>query len=637
MRTTTSMLALVLVMALLAASGPAVGAQGPDPQAAAGLVAPLGTAFTYQGRLTDGGSPADGAYDLSFALYDASSGGSQVGSTLTENDVPVTDGLFTVQLDFGSGAFTGEARFLEIGVRPGASGGAFTTLSPRQPLTAAPYALHAMNAWQLSGNGGTNPAANFLGTTDNQPLVVKTNGTEAMRVSTNGEVAVGTASPMADLHINGSFLAGVPPFSVSDYMFYSHPVSRLFVAAGTSDVEHQNMLLDFYSYRFGLVGSIGICNTGSPVTFCSGVPDNALALWNFGGAGITFMTGDSERMRVTNDGRVGIGTTGPTHKLEVVGINDSFRVGTDNSWLEVFTGGNSRLGLGDGAGNEAAFIAGGENSAGANTLTIAGCDDPGNCPVYTTFHESGNVGIGTDEPTARLEVVGSGDSLRVGSANSWLEVWTGGNSRLSLGDGDGNEAAFIAGGENSAGANTLTIAGCDDPGNCPAFTTFHENGNVGIGTTEPTERLEVNGNVHIQGNYTATGTKSSIAATDDGDRLLYAEEATEVWFADYGFGQLQNGTAVVPIDGVFAQTVNLDEPYHVFIQVYGNAEVYVSNRTASQFEVRLRDGVPDVEFSYRLVAKRAGYEEQRLRPAAKSTETGQLGQTVSNQPAGGGK
>ena len=77
------------------------------------------------------------------------------------------------------------------------------------------------------------------------------------------------------------------------------------------------------------------------------------------------------------------------------------------------------------------------------------------------------------------------------------------------------------------------------------------------------------------------GTKNAVVRTDDGMRLLYTEESTEVWFTDYGFGTLQDGVAVVAIDSLFAQTVNLGEPYHVFVQVYGDAEVYVSNRTST--------------------------------------------------------
>ena len=90
------------------------------------------TAFTYQGKLDDTGSPANGAYDFEFRLFDAVSGGAQVGSTATINDLTVTAGIFTTTLDFGAAAFPGADRWLEISVRAGASTGSYTTLTPRQ-------------------------------------------------------------------------------------------------------------------------------------------------------------------------------------------------------------------------------------------------------------------------------------------------------------------------------------------------------------------------------------------------------------------------------------------------------------------------------------------------------------------------
>ena len=113
----------------------------------------------------------------------------------------------------------------------------------------------------------------------------------------------------------------------------------------------------------------------------------------------------------------------------------------------------------------------------------------------------------------------------------------------------------------------------------------------------------------------AGGSKNAVVRTDDGSRLMYSEEATEVWFTDYVFAQLEGGTAVVPIDPIFAQTVNLDEPYHVFLQAYDDADLYVSKRTPISFEVRLREGSDTAEFSYRIVATRLGYEDTRLERA----------------------
>jgi hypothetical protein len=129
-------LAVALSGALFFGLSAVVGAQGPEGGISA--QSPVGTAFTYQGRLNDGGSPANGIYDFLFYMYDAQSDGNFLSNYGVPN-LAVSDGYFTVQLNYGSGAFTGEARWLEILVRE--SGQAdYTTLSPRVPLLAVPYA-----------------------------------------------------------------------------------------------------------------------------------------------------------------------------------------------------------------------------------------------------------------------------------------------------------------------------------------------------------------------------------------------------------------------------------------------------------------------------------------------------------------
>lgn len=99
----------------------------------------LGTEFVYQGRLQDAGTPVNGTVDLRFALWDAATGGTQIGMTQDVTDHPVAKGLFTVPIDFEAKAFRGDARWLEIAVDG-------TTLTPRQPLTATPYAIYALQA-----------------------------------------------------------------------------------------------------------------------------------------------------------------------------------------------------------------------------------------------------------------------------------------------------------------------------------------------------------------------------------------------------------------------------------------------------------------------------------------------------------
>ncbi len=98
--------------------------------------------FSFQGRLSDQGQPANGAYELEFQLFDSAVGGHAIGPANTRSNVSVTNGLFQVLLSFGSSAFDGSPRWLEIAVRA-ESGSEPTILDPRTPLSATPYALHA--------------------------------------------------------------------------------------------------------------------------------------------------------------------------------------------------------------------------------------------------------------------------------------------------------------------------------------------------------------------------------------------------------------------------------------------------------------------------------------------------------------
>ena len=199
-----------------------------------------GTAFTYQGRLSSGTNAAHGRYDLTFALFKVTSGGSAVAGPGTNSATGVTNGLFIVTLDFGN-VFNGTDYWLEIGVRTNGNG-TFMTLTPRQAVTPTPYAIFAEGAsnvvgvvpggglngtyshpvsfnnagnnfdgsfsgngggltgvnaatlnglgaasfWQTTGNAGTTAGANYIGTADNQPLEFHVNGTRTLRMEPGG-------------------------------------------------------------------------------------------------------------------------------------------------------------------------------------------------------------------------------------------------------------------------------------------------------------------------------------------------------------------------------------------------------------------------------------------------------------------
>ncbi len=124
------------LLGLLALLAFGIGASGAEP---------IGTAFTFKGRLLENGTKVSGTYDLKFTLYDDKTGGSPTGGPLSVTDVAVSDGLFTVTLDFGASVFTGDARWVKLEVKTnGAS--SYVTLSPRHSLQPSPHTQYAASA-----------------------------------------------------------------------------------------------------------------------------------------------------------------------------------------------------------------------------------------------------------------------------------------------------------------------------------------------------------------------------------------------------------------------------------------------------------------------------------------------------------
>jgi hypothetical protein len=123
--------------------------------------------------------------------------------------------------------------------------------------------------------------------------------------------------------------------------------------------------------------------------------------------------------------------------------------------------------------------------------------------------------------------------------------------------------------------------------------------------------------VYSYGSTGATGTKAAIVETEDyGWRHLYAMESPNVWFEDFGQAQLVAGKATVAIEPVFAQTVNLEQSYMVFLTPLGDCAMYVAEQTPTTFSVRAMGGQTcEAGFYYRIIAKRLGYEDLRLGPA----------------------
>lgn len=171
--------------------------------AAHGRPAPLGTTFTYQGQLKLSGNAVNNTADFVFTLWDALGGPNQIAGPVAVNNVSIANGLFTAQIDFGANAFNGDARWLQIAVRSPAGSGAFSILSPRQPLTAEPYSLQTRGIFVDNSNNvgiGTTTPSNRLSVNGNANI--------------SGNVGIGTASPGENLTVAGSMEVGT---SAGDY------------------------------------------------------------------------------------------------------------------------------------------------------------------------------------------------------------------------------------------------------------------------------------------------------------------------------------------------------------------------------------------------------------------------------------
>lgn len=293
--------------------------------AAATAQSPVGARFTYQGTLKDGGNPAGGTYDFAFRLFDAVTLGAQIGGVDAVENLPVTDGLFTVALndsnEFGPGAFAGDARWLEIAVRPGASSGAYTTLTPRQPLTAAPYALYALNGghWNQMGAAITNTNDGFVGI----------NRTTAVSAAESFGIQAQVETGYGGMYIRTDGTAALP----------------------------------FYGYKAGLLGN-------SAWTYLDGATGN----WHVNNGG--------NRLTVEDTGDVGIGTTDPTAKLHVSGdvkistgpliIDGPYNSSANSLLIYTNTSGDAANIWNDGAGDAGVFQARNGDAVKATILSGSG-------------------------------------------------------------------------------------------------------------------------------------------------------------------------------------------------------------------------------------------------------------------------
>lgn len=288
----------------------------------------MGTAFTYQGQLKKDESLMNGACDFRFSLWDAASDGTRIGAIQTKTNVGVSKGLLTIpDLDFGSGAFQGEARWLEIAVRCPAGTGNYQMLSPRQPLTPAPYALALPGLWTkqntispnvIGGYSGNSVAGGVIGASigggGQSDAINRVTGSFGTVAGGSGNTAGGYAVVAGG---NSNMASGSYSFAVGRRAKATH--TGTFVWADSTDADFSSTGTNQFLIRAGGVG-VGTSNPGS----------HALSVYSShsGVAGST--------VHVANDHASGIAMTLESHSTDLTpllsqhGTGDILRA---DSWV----------------------------------------------------------------------------------------------------------------------------------------------------------------------------------------------------------------------------------------------------------------------------------------------------------------
>ena len=375
-------LSLLLVACLLCAMIPT----------AALAQTPLGNAFTYQGQLKKSGLPYTGTASFSLSLWDAPVAGNQIGTTSVQLDVPVSQGVFTVMPDFGPGAFEGSGRWMLIQVKtPGDAGP--TDLDPRQPLTAAPYALYAKSA---PGGSGSSQWVS-----DGPDLTY----------SAGGVGVTGGSSPFASG--KGVFLEGGGPAYSSIFAFDYDTFSPLALALNGPG-GNVGIGTTTPAAKLDVVKSGGGYGIQSTVTGRLSFADNAAIVANgYTGAGV-FGSSAVGVLATSTDSRAVVGIS--TNYIAVSGDCTSART---YGFLGTPTEGVKGIAQTVGAiGGIFANTAGGvafkaDGLAQVRTLQILGADLAESFPVKEAAVEPGTVLMLDDSADGRLRIADEAYSRRV--------------------------------------------------------------------------------------------------------------------------------------------------------------------------------------------------------------------------------
>jgi len=532
--------------------------------------------INFQGVLKDSlGNPLpDGNYSLTFRIYNAASSGNilwQEGQLIS-----LRDGLFTYLL--GSSVPVPESVFNDTSRWIGIQIGANPEISPRRRLVSSAYAYSALNAAKLSGSDGSD----FVRRTGPDSVVSST-GT-ALRVKSVGSsvndmaAIVGNANNSGTNDAYGGSFAGIGSGSGRGY--------------GITGYGETNSSLPAY----------GLAATGA--NYSDGDAYGGYFTADFGGTGVHYgVFGES------------FGASSlPTYGSYGSATNPS----SGNAYGGRFVTGTSGTGThygvyGEGIGTTSTSTYGSYGRANNTSTGIA----------YGGFFTTTTIGTGSHYGV-RAEATGSSSANTIGSYGSAENTSTGsvtGGSFTAIAGGTGTHYGVYGFGDGSSSAASYGTYGVGTNASTGgAYGGFFVATSPGTGVHYGVYGVEDAGGsgaaVYASGDFAGSGAKYAVAKTSQGNRLLSVIESPEVWFEDFGEGQLVNGQAHIELDPLFLETVtiNASNPMKVFIQLKDDCKgVYAKTQTAGFDVFELQGGTSDAAFTYRLVAKRKGYETQRLK------------------------
>ena len=409
-----------------------------------------------------------------------------------------------------------------------------------------------------------------------------------------GNVGIGTTTPAAKLEVNGTGkFDGLVTFAAGQ----TFPGTGTVTSVGSGA---------------GLTGG-PITTSGSLSIAAAGVTDAMLANAYSGVATCAAGTAVTTLARNAAPTCTAFGTGSVTS----VGSGSGLAGGpiTTSGSLSIATAGVTNAML----ANPALTVTAGTGLSGGGSVALGGSTTLTNNGILGVGVGTGITSTGGQTPTLAIDTTVV-PQLNVSNTFSGYQTFTGGYGWFEKGlyakpffstYGAGNSTAIFGYSESTSPSTpTLYIENDDstDAGDW-IFQAYAACGGVSGCPSANQCTIDVSGNLYC------TGVLAPIIKTADNRQVgLYTVQSSENWVEDYGSGALVNGAGTVGIEPQFAQTVAADASYHVFLTPNGDCEgLYVTQKTASSFEVReLKGGKSNVQFDYRIVAHRRGFEAARL-------------------------